>query len=551
MFDLYHQRRPLSSADHPGAFARSGRDNYWVEMATGEQCILDVQALNMLSLQAPTGSVEVLVSNYPYQQVDPSGVNQYQTVPSLSGTHYVTPNPDALWVSYGVTLSELCTVNVASLTQVQLRALSATTFHAQVSDEEGITTGLSAMPLSEVPPAPTPQTDYAFALGYDQNGNSILREAVYDEVSGTLSITYTDPITGADQTATTTLFTEDITQSAPTTECYTAIASGTGYAMGETVQLLSFWSTTDGTLMSRVWYNVTTGAVLSAAPSMADLAPCGTAEQHYSVLPLCDSDPATGLRTPFLRHLVVENGSPLTVTDTLLDGLTPYTPQYIVQPCGTGSGLITTTEDRYYWAGGATTANTPEYRIGDLLRYAQAMTTSGVLVYEQWENRSTGQMIPLSSAPLLTDTLPDTETRTVSYEVAVVDALTPSALTPPPGYHCSHAHVQVRPAKDLLLRAKGDTTDPNVSESVAEAQMLIDHSMNYTADGVQLPAFTPYNDATASTGHEAGRWTEIILYGEEIAAFRALSRRESPTPPQGDNALTLSVHYVIGAVSPR
>ena len=112
--------------------------------------------------------------------------------------------------------------------------------------------------------------------------------------------------------------------------CFTANTAGAGYAIGDQVIDIRWFNTATNTQVSEVAFNVTQGGSAVATPlTAANFDECATNSIDREFEVLCDS---VG---NFLRRYSVNSLGVVTVTDTTLDGVTPYVPVGTIGVCTT------------------------------------------------------------------------------------------------------------------------------------------------------------------------------------------------------------------------
>lgn len=119
--------------------------------------------------------------------------------------------------------------------------------------------------------------------------------------------------------------------------CFTALNAGAGYAAGDQIIQILFFNTGENppVLTATIWRNQTQSTVLAAAPLAADLTPCAGGKDNEIEI-LCDDN--AGVSTRFLRRYVIDALGGVTIHDTTLDGITPYTVAGTVTNCAGTAG---------------------------------------------------------------------------------------------------------------------------------------------------------------------------------------------------------------------
>ncbi|MYR63707.1 hypothetical protein GTY54_48420, partial [Streptomyces sp. SID625] len=173
----------------------------------------------------------------------------------------------------------------------------------------------------------------------DANGNVlglVLVEYVYDDAGAIASVRLVNATTGQTYTpqgevttcpAGVEQPTRDLVQLCDTTPGGVVVPFLRDYLRSESGQITGH---SDYALDGTTPYTPT-GTVGQCMPPAEE--PAGPVERDTEVVPLCDVA-ANGDATPFLRRLLFPaGGGAPTVTDTLLDGTTPYTPTGTVGQC--------------------------------------------------------------------------------------------------------------------------------------------------------------------------------------------------------------------------
>lgn len=120
------------------------------------------------------------------------------------------------------------------------------------------------------------QAEFSETVWVDATGTFFIRRVVYSENLETYTVTYTladgsaySPTAPIEPASAGT--DREIVQTS-----YTVLVSGTGYSIGDIVQQINIFNVQSDTLGTTIWYNQTTDAVISPAPTITDLKPEGS-----------------------------------------------------------------------------------------------------------------------------------------------------------------------------------------------------------------------------------------------------------------------------------
>ena len=119
------------------------------------------------------------------------------------------------------------------------------------------------------------QSSLAVSIWTDNSGAYFVRRDVIDQDSGTITVTWTNPsgTTATPGAGLRPAANEEALEQVAYT--YRATAGGAGYSTNDIIQrvVVMDLNTSPATVVSSVWVNITTGAVMGTAPSMANLQP--------------------------------------------------------------------------------------------------------------------------------------------------------------------------------------------------------------------------------------------------------------------------------------
>jgi len=296
MIDQYNNAQPLATSQHPQSFSRDGRAHYWISGESKDELILDIQAIQSLSIQSSAvGDIEVFVSNYPYRKVDISARNEYLTQPttptSVPKEEYITPNPDTVWTSFGLNTAEIVHINTASLAQMKIVMQESTTIHIQETDEINDTTGLDNAPSAAVKVDLTPvvdainnQDDTEFLLieDADSAGDFYYSQWTTD-TSGTKTLQYYD-MTGAPVTAPTNPVPVNSTDYEILKLCKQVVNPFGAYNIGDKITQITILGLPTGAALSTLYIDAS-GNFITLNPS--DITDCAS-EKDWEAVQLCD-----------------------------------------------------------------------------------------------------------------------------------------------------------------------------------------------------------------------------------------------------------------------
>ena len=120
------------------------------------------------------------------------------------------------------------------------------------------------------------QAEFSETVWVDATGTFFIRRVVYSENLETYTVSYTladgsaySPTAPIEPASAGT--DREIVQTS-----YTVIVAGTGYSIGDIVQQLNIFDVQSDTLQSTIWYNQTTDAIITPAPTITDLQPEGS-----------------------------------------------------------------------------------------------------------------------------------------------------------------------------------------------------------------------------------------------------------------------------------
>lgn len=114
--------------------------------------------------------------------------------------------------------------------------------------------------------------------------------------------------------------------------CYQATATNTDYDLGDTLRYVRFYDASNRAAIAfagELWWNATRGTPVNNNDpfALSEIKECKVNPDDYEIVTLCDDN---GL---FLRHIARNAAGVATVTNTLLDGTTPYTVVGTVKRC--------------------------------------------------------------------------------------------------------------------------------------------------------------------------------------------------------------------------
>lgn len=126
------------------------------------------------------------------------------------------------------------------------------------------------------------QKEFTETIWVDSTGTFYIRRVVYSENLETYTISYTL----ADGTVYVPVAPTEPASAGTDRELvvtsYTVNTGGTGYAIGDIVHQINVFNVFDGSLLSTIWYNQTTDAIISPAPTIAHLTPEGSIQSIAS-----------------------------------------------------------------------------------------------------------------------------------------------------------------------------------------------------------------------------------------------------------------------------
>ncbi len=339
VYDIY-ANASLNPGDHPKPFSHSSTSSYFMKIGKGETQLIDVQRASTVSFQIDGTPADLLIdiSNQDYRVPDyPTYPVVYNTNPTAAGaipdSEFDTPNTPTVWTPIAPPTSTFMKLDVTAVSQLRLQPASGMVIHLEmdeevstyanwVTDTAGAITGGNT--LADILTELQSQNDFEPQL-VQQNGTDDYYYSVWQwsEDGATQSLVYYD-MSGAPVPAPSDPIPVQQKDYEVIETCYETTAAGTGYAVGDQLKRLTFFDVLTQSVISEVWFNISSATALTAAPPAGDIAPCAPdfidieQEKLYDYLP-------TGERVDFLRTYVKDaSGATKNTVDTTVDGVTAY-----------------------------------------------------------------------------------------------------------------------------------------------------------------------------------------------------------------------------------
>lgn len=492
--DLYNNSNPLGPQDHPKPFASSGQNNHYVEFAGGDEQIIHAQDANAMTIQTDGAfDIEVFVSNYHFERpdydYDPAGAGNFELVTTA------TPGGIGRVLEHIVPNPEIVWTSIGSMTAAfeTLNIASVQLVKLVVGSAQKVhITTTKRVPTgtgfqpNTATPQPLPKVDTQPTLVEDRDTETYFWQVGQWDDTGAFLGFTFLDMSGAAATPADPVPVNPEDYEVVHT-CREAVVAGPGYSVGDEIRIV-------------IALRLGTTAVIG---SMA---------------------------------INMETGSQVTIANAT-----------DVKKCKAGGGTSVVESCFYYTGDAGGTAYLPGTKLKrkQMLQDDNAGGFSSVIT--QWFDWFGD---PLVTAPAKGDLMPCSNRREVFYEEVIVDHTVPTGLTPPTGYEISHVEIQIKPSKDYMRRAWGDTTSDPTPMPVTDAQAVIRDSIRYTKLAGQIPTTVAVGAVPEDFGHEAGTWSEIYLTNkEQWDNFKAIYRRlPSDAPAAHRDNLRLAVHYFIGKI---
>ena len=155
----------------------------------------------------------------------------------------------------------------------------------------------------------------------DCDGTVYYSKISYDETTGAETITNIDVLGAAYVPTCANPISNDIEA---TQTCFQVVNPFAGLLVGDQITRVQFWdaSVSPQALVGTVFTDAL-GAIV--VPGAGDVVPCISTSKSVRSIERYDIDNNCPNITPFVRHLVSENGVDTSFFDTAVDGITPYT----------------------------------------------------------------------------------------------------------------------------------------------------------------------------------------------------------------------------------